>query len=394
MRKLVLFLLTVVLLPSLMSQTCFPDGIDFYSQQEIDNFQINNPDCTKIGGSVWIDDTIQGNITNLLGLSNITSIGGTLIIKQNDSLFSLEGLENLDSIGIHFFIDENINLLSIAHLENLTYVRSIVSIEENNSLLTLEGLDNLDTIGYLDINGNESLLHLHNLSNLRVVMSEFRIDNNQSLANLNGLESLRYIYEDVKIFNNDLLTDLNGLNNLEHIVAMLKIRYNDQLTSLDGLEKLDTMAGLSINDNPLLSSLESINDSYIRWHVSIHDNPYLSTCNINSICEFLIAHPEDANIIDNDSNCNSVEEIKELCYDYISEDDSEKLLKLYPNPSHGKIEIRGVHFDEVSVYNLHYQKMLPEINENTINISNLTNGIYIIEIKSNGKVYRKKVIKN
>ena len=110
MKKLILFLLTSILLPNLMSQTCFPDGINFYSQQDIDNFLINNPNCTKIEGSVHINDTIEGDIKNLLGLNNITNIGSYLYIMQNDSLFNLAGLENLDSIGNHFFIRENNHL--------------------------------------------------------------------------------------------------------------------------------------------------------------------------------------------------------------------------------------------------------------------------------------------
>jgi len=62
------FLLTV----NIFSQPCLPEGITFSTQEQIDNFQTNYPNCTEIEGGVMI----TGNdITNLDGLSVITSIG-------------------------------------------------------------------------------------------------------------------------------------------------------------------------------------------------------------------------------------------------------------------------------------------------------------------------------
>jgi len=48
------------------SQSCLPDGIEFYSQSEIDNFQTNYPNCTEIEGDVAITGL---DIYNLNGLS-------------------------------------------------------------------------------------------------------------------------------------------------------------------------------------------------------------------------------------------------------------------------------------------------------------------------------------
>ena len=64
------------------SQSCLPDWNTFSTQEQIDNFQSNYPNCTEIEGYVEIrgDD-----ITNLNGLSVVTSIGGELMILNNDS---------------------------------------------------------------------------------------------------------------------------------------------------------------------------------------------------------------------------------------------------------------------------------------------------------------------
>lgn len=55
--------------------SCLPEGIIFSNQAQIDNFNSNYPDCTEIKGGVLI----EGNdISNLDGLSIVTSIGGYL----------------------------------------------------------------------------------------------------------------------------------------------------------------------------------------------------------------------------------------------------------------------------------------------------------------------------
>lgn len=372
---------------------CFPDGINFYSQQDIDNFILENPNCTKIEGSVHINDTIDGNIKNLHGLSNINSIGGYVYIIENDSLYDFSGLENLDSIGWHFFVKDNNHLSSIAQLESLIFANGIVLIEENNSLKTLEGLDNLDTIRILNIIGNDSLLHLQNLSSLKYVSSEFLIEDNQSLTNLHGLEGLKRAHEDFKIFNNDLLTDLNGLNNLEYIVSGLKIRFNDLLTSLDGLEKLDTMGFLSINDNPLLSSLQSLNESYISGGVYLYNNPNLSVCNVKSICDYLSNNQEYINIHDNETGCNSGEEIYELCDHSQLDEIVNYTAKIYPNPASHIVTIQELEIEELIIYSVDLRRMNFILNGCSLDISNLSNGLYFLEIIADGKTYKSKLIK-
>ena len=76
------------------AQSCLPEGITFTTQEHIDSFQVNYPGCNAIEGDVQI----TYNITNLNGLSVLTSIGGDLAIYYN-GLTNLTGLEGLTSIG-------------------------------------------------------------------------------------------------------------------------------------------------------------------------------------------------------------------------------------------------------------------------------------------------------
>lgn len=81
---------------------CFPSGITFELQREIDAFPNLYPYCSEITGNVTINDDAfyaSDEIKNLTGLSGVTSIGGFLTINSNPSLTSLAGLEQLNFLG-------------------------------------------------------------------------------------------------------------------------------------------------------------------------------------------------------------------------------------------------------------------------------------------------------
>ena len=78
MKRLTLFVVLALFIQSGVSaQPCLPDGITFYTQAQIDSFQILHPNCTEIEGDVEINGD---DITNLNGLNVVTSIGGRLLI--------------------------------------------------------------------------------------------------------------------------------------------------------------------------------------------------------------------------------------------------------------------------------------------------------------------------
>ena len=107
--------LLIICFVSAFSQPC-PDSLYITSQAQIDSFQINYHNCNGIEGDV----NITGNdITNLNGLSILTSIGGSLEINNNNVLTSLTGLNNVISIGGFLSIRSNSTLTSLAGLENI-----------------------------------------------------------------------------------------------------------------------------------------------------------------------------------------------------------------------------------------------------------------------------------
>ncbi|MBP6979165.1 MAG: T9SS type A sorting domain-containing protein [Bacteroidales bacterium] len=252
--------------------SCLPEGITFIMQAQIDSFQIKYPECTEILGGV----TIWGSdITNLNGLSVLTSIGEQFLIYNNAALTSLTGLGNLTSIG-SISISDNNALTSLTGLENLTTIGSDFSIYKNSALISLSGIYNLTSvggnlsIGFYDewvTTGNPSLTSLEGLENLASIGGFLRIASNDALTSLTGLENLTTIGSDLIIYSNSALISLSGIYNLTSVGGSLSIGFdngwvtagNPSLTSLEGLENLASIGGyLRISNNPALTSLTGL----------------------------------------------------------------------------------------------------------------------------------------
>ncbi len=52
MKKVIVLLVALVGMISANGQGCLPEGIAFETQEQIDNFQTNYPECTEIEGDV------------------------------------------------------------------------------------------------------------------------------------------------------------------------------------------------------------------------------------------------------------------------------------------------------------------------------------------------------
>jgi len=277
MKKLTYLILLAIIIPATaISQPCLPDGITFSTQEEIDSFQTDYPNCTEIQGDVTISGVY---INNLNGLSVLTSLGGTLRIYYNDALTSFSGLANLTSIGGELSIMDNAALTGLTGLDNLTSIGGSLQIESNPALPSLTGLDNVTSIGGgLDIRSNDALTGLTGLDNLTSIGGSLQIESNPALTNLAGLENITFINEGIGIHDNVTLTALSGLENIESI-AGLSINSNPALTNLAGLENITSIGGeLSIRDNTALTGLTGLdNVTSIGGRLYVKDNAALTS---------------------------------------------------------------------------------------------------------------------
>jgi len=389
MKKFSVITILIFCFITVSSQSCLPDGIWFGSQAQIDSFQINYPGCTEILGNVTI---YGGDIINLSGLIGITSIGGDFIIDRVDSLTCLDGLDSLILVQGHLDIGNffhtgqhgNLSLSNINSLGNLISVGGHLGIYANSNLTSLEGLNQLTSIGDdLLIIENPALVNLYGLNNLISIGGSLLICFNP-LNNLTGFDSLNSIEGDLLILGMSNLTSLTGLENLTTINGELQIGGwnpgyggNPLLTSLSGLNNV---------------SAESIVDLTIKYNHS------LSFCDIQSICDYLIAPNGEVSIAANAPGCNSPEEVQDSCeanVGYIDMKFSKDDIFIYPNPASQELNIsaEGFNIDEVEIYTLTGQKVFNVTPKSeTIDISPLPPGMYIVEVTVEVRKVRRKLL--
>ncbi len=297
---------------------CLPNtDINFTTQRDIDNFMTIYPNCAELGGNV----TISGNdIANLKGLGMLTSIRGDLAIYGNPILKVLTGLDSLNSIG------GSLLLYGIDSLSNLTGLNSLNSIGgdlhmvSTKLLTSLEGLNALTSIGKnLVFAENESLTSFSGLNSLRSINGNFSVGS----------------YYAFKPAGNPVLSSFAGLESLDSIAGNLEIRYDNRLTSLPGLEHLTYLGGsLTIGgrctnsgydahgypfcdnpNNPFLTSLSGIDNinAASLTNIEISFNKSLLTCDVQSICNFLVSPNGTVDIHDNAPGCNNPPEVARKC---------------------------------------------------------------------------------
>jgi hypothetical protein len=249
MKYLTIFLITALLNNDAYAQ-CPPGNITFSSQTNIDNFPIDYPGCATISGNLTIQ---SNNITNLNGLSSITSITGNLRFNNADMLSDISGLSNLTMVGLDFRILNCASITSLSGLTSLASVGGDFNIASNPNLTSLAGVTSLSSVGGdFILNGNSSLTLLQNSQNTVTVSGNITLNSNDALINLTGLENIQNTGGNLVISNNLLLTNLSGLTGLNSIQDF-NVFTNANLQDFTGLSGLMTINGNAIiNNNPSL----------------------------------------------------------------------------------------------------------------------------------------------
>lgn len=272
--------------------TVSENGIIITNQQQIDAFQTDYSNITKVNGNMWIIESTDNNITHLTGLEQLDSIQGFLRIIGNANLPSLSGLDNLTLVNEDFIVNSNYALEYFNGLENLVSIGGTFEVYSNASLMDFSGLEGLQQIGQdliitnnyvlndctglislnsigneLEIRNNNFFLNFIGLEYLTALRS-LTVENNNFMQNLEGLTGLNTMEGNVNIIENDNLTNLEGLNNLQMLNGNLDLYNNDSLESLLGLNSINSIGGyLNVFSSPLsdissLSNLTSIGDYF------------------------------------------------------------------------------------------------------------------------------------
>lgn len=120
---------------------CPPGDLIFNSQEEIDDFIINYPDCQYLMGSLIISGS---DINDLSSFSNIIEINGNLIITDSSQLTNLDGLSNVTSIGGTPFNGKAYNNGGLIHIENNLILNNISDLSniDTNTIAELKIINN------------------------------------------------------------------------------------------------------------------------------------------------------------------------------------------------------------------------------------------------------------
>lgn len=226
-----------------------------------------------------------------------------------------------------------------------------------------------------------------------VFSNQADVDNFQ--ASLNGCKA---IGGDITIIG-DSITNLNELSVLTSIGGSLYISDNEALTGLAPLQSLNSIMGnLGITGNDALTNLtglENVNFNSIT-NLNISDNSSLFICKSKSLCNYLVNPAGDIVISGNATGCNSEEEVEVACVLSVESIVPGRQYSLFPNPAGKTVNIStgiGVNIDEIVIYNQTGQKVLHGKPVNDIfDISQLSHGMYIIEVVSGKWKEREKLI--
>src|SRR5690606_33752187 len=284
--------------------------IDFYSQEDIDDFGVNYPNCTELPFTLYIYAEDMSNITDISAFGNLTSIDGSIYIIGT-SLVNLDDLIGLTSIYGEIIIAENLSLTSIEGLQNID-PESIFDdwnglIIANNPQLSLCNLSNLCTYltdynNYREIYNNApgcTETDLNSLCGMFCPPGDIAFESQEQINYFGEMfPNCTEIQGNLDIWGwyNDIY-DLSPLSNIQIIHGGFGIS-NTSITNLNALINLTTVNGpwFYLADNELLEDISGLanldlsNLNPIDMEsdgLYIGGNPLLSVCNVPNICEYL-----------------------------------------------------------------------------------------------------------
>ncbi len=380
-------------------------GIDFFSNLRKLNCVGNQLTTLNLNQLTNLEDINCSNnqITNLQ-VTNLIQLKSIKASFNNLTSLNLNGLINLETLLVH---NNNLTSLELNNVPNLTTLK----ISENQFLeLDLSVTPN---IKYVICHDN----FINNLvvENLPELIELFAGNNQISSINLNGLSNLRFL----SLYGNQLAEiDINNLSSL----SLFEIGLNP-ITSLnvDGLNSLGyvncsstlikqfdgSQSGilqLFCQNNPLLTTINVKNNihSYsdpdmLFFAFNFNELPLLeSICMDNSEIYNLNYTNYNYNnevVIYTGENCDILTDVPPMN----NKDFTFSQWKIFPNPTENDVNIQvenDVIVYQIIVFTTLGQQIKKTINSSTIDLSELSSGVYGLEVSSSsGKFYHKVIRK-
>jgi len=358
-----------------LEDPCPTNDIIFTSLSDIDSFLVSYPNCASIRGNLTITSS---SLTNLNALSFLQIIEGDLNICNNPLLTNINGLSGVDAIGGDFWFKNND---AVTGLFNNFDFNGGLYIEDNGALVQIEGMtENMSGVTDLRIINNPNLF-------LCAIFPLSQFNGNSS--GFSDMCSYLQLGQPSEISNN-----APGCNSAEEIIgqcnsAPITLTYFQ--AKIDNKTTLLTWQTATETNNAgfeIQRSTDAINWEKIAWqdgqgtttspHTYTHrdENPLFGTSYYR------------LKQVDFDGAFEYTDIVQ---VNYEGRD-----ISIFPNPVENMLHIsdlNGENIQNIIIYDqtgkaIHAQSMPG----NTIDVSTLFPGMYILKIAVKGEVFYRKFI--
>lgn len=216
MKKLIVSICFLFIANLVLAQCPSNTFILFNTQEQIDEFGKNYPNCTYLQGLTidGLNQVGEKSPQDLRPLRNVKTINNNLKIRNCPKLYDLFGLSGITRIGGILEIYRNDNFIMTYGIQNLVYVKSI-RLYQNPMLRYINGFTRVGSLEYLEIFQNPSIRNFRGLRNL-VKLSGLQIANCSRIFDLDDFERLTAIGKRISLSRNTNLQgcDIDAICNL------------------------------------------------------------------------------------------------------------------------------------------------------------------------------------
>lgn len=299
-----------------------PDTVVIDSSDDFEDLPLDADGTLE--GDVLIDGVV--GLEDLTGLTGVRHITGSLIIRSNPDLTSLDGMQALVSIGGRFEISHNWNLEALGSFDKLESIGEALEIRgvqaarempnlpvlercgsvrlvETSALQTVYGFPALQQTRGFDMIDNVALERISLQSNNLPNIDYFFLERNRALLQLQLPSSLTRI-DEIRVERNRALEDLGGFSGITG-ARLLTVDYNHSIPDLAGLEQIESVDLLHIEHNHELITLDGLDNlQKVEDEVVIKRNHKLPACEADAFASRLGSPTKEIERNNNEATCN------------------------------------------------------------------------------------------
>lgn len=386
-----------------------------------DGYTLANGDCddnnpNMFPGGIEVLDGLDNNCNGSIdeGFTYVPDDNFENYLETHDTNGTVVSIGAANSMGNgiandDFVTTSNINTVTFLDVTNQS-IADLTGIEDFAALTILDCSDNLLT--NLNVTQNTLITALafsnNQITQIDVTQNPNLVDfwcNDNALTTLDV--SQNSLLEDLYCFNNTISSISLAAPNTSLVQLFC---FNNLLTTLD-VSQISNLSTLNCNDNninsldvmpnPVLNRLFCSNNALTSLNVKNGNNTnflqFDATGNPNLVCIRVDdAAWSNANWPNKDASATYINSQAE-CATLSNEEFVLVDFTLFPNPSTNNLTIsikEKASYTLVSVNGQLIKKGNLETGENTINVSNISNGLYFIQVKTAQGISTKKIIKN